>query len=251
MTNVLICGVGTQAAIVYYKMNKKRNDIIVVCGVDKDNYLNNEYDFPVYKSFDEVREMVDVVIDFSSPDMLKEVLSFVKDNNCVLIEGVAGYTKKQKQQIVEAGASVPIFMSNYLSLGLNTFFKACIEAAKSLGADTDIEIIEKYYGTKINAPGATTITLAEEMNEVLGGTRKIVVGRSSCRKGGEICIHAVRGGNVVGELEVLFLGQNEVLSFRHEALTKSIYAESAMNLIDFMADKPNGFYNMKDYFNIK
>ncbi|MBP5177410.1 MAG: 4-hydroxy-tetrahydrodipicolinate reductase [Clostridia bacterium] len=247
MTNVLICGIFSNTGMAVYNAVKDKTDVNVVCGVDAKNPVVGYCDFPVYKSFDEVREAVDLVIDFSSPDMLDEVLSYVTENSCTLIEGTTGYTKKQKEYIRSYGEKASIFMSNYLSLGLDILFKLCFEAAKALGT-FDIEIIEMYYRNKINAPGMTTLSLAEFINDATGGNRKIVVGRSSKRKGDEICIHSVRGGIMNGTHEVMFIGEKEVLSVKHDILDTSAYGEAAYDVINFMKGKPYGFFTLKDYY---
>ena len=247
MTNILICGIFSKTGMSVYNSVKDKKDVNVVCGVDAKNAFVGGCDFPVYKSFDEVREAVDIVVDFSSPDMLDEVLSYVTENDCILIEGTAGYTKKQKEQIKACGEKAAIFMSNYLSLGLNLLFRLCFETAKTLG-NFDVEIVEMYYKDKVNAPGMTTLSLAEYINEATGGTRKIVVGRTSKRKGDEICIHSVRGGTLIGRHEVMFIGEKETLTVTHDTLDRSVYGEAAYEVINFMKGKPYGFYSLKDYY---
>ena len=246
MKNILICGIFSKTGMTVYNSVKNKPDLNVVCGIDENPYSGN-CDFPVYKSFDEVKEVVDIVIDFSTPNMIDQVLEFVTTNNCVLIEGTTGYTKKQKDTIKAHGNDARIFMSNYLSLGLNLLFKICADAAKMLGK-FDVEIIEMYYATKVNAPGSTTLSLAEHINEALGGNRKIVVGRSSKRKGDEICIHSVRGGTLTGRHEVMFIGEKEVLTITHDTLDTAIYGEAAYEVINFLKDKPKGFYSLKDFY---
>lgn len=247
MINVLICGIFSKTGMMLYKMLRDNAGINVVCGVDSLDTLDADCDVPVYKSFDEVKEVVEAVMDFSSPDRIEEVLSFVTENKCVLIEGTVGYTKAQKELIRSYGDKAPIFMSNNLSLGVNLTFRLCAQAAKTLG-NYDVEIVETYYRDKVNAPGATTLTLAQYINEALGGDRKIVVGRTSKRKGNEICIHSVRGGNVVGDQEIMFIGEKEVLTIKHQTLNSTIYCEGAIEILNFMKDKPNGFYDLKDYY---
>ena len=247
MTNILICGILSKTGMAVYNSVKQKPDLNVVCGVDPSNYMGGNCDCAVYKSFDEVKEVIDIVIDFSSPDMLDDVLRYVTENKCILIEGTTGYTKKQKEKIRSYGENARIFMSNYLSVGFNVLFKICFETAKMMGS-FDIEIVEMYYRDKINAPAATTISLANYINEALGGTRKIVVGRTGKRKGDEICIHSVRGGKLNGEHIVHFIGEKEVLTISHETFDPSIYGEAAHEVINFMKGKPNGFYQMKDYY---
>ncbi len=247
ITNILICGIFTQTGMMIYNLARKRDDMYVVCGVDESNSFGGNCDVPVYKSFDEVKEVVDIVVDFSAPEAFDDVLNFVKENGCKLIEGTAGLTRKQKDAVRLFGKEHPVFMSNYLSIGMNLLLKLSFAAAKALGT-YDIEIIEKYDSDKINTPGETTLNLAEHINEALGGTRKIVVGRFSRRKGDEICIHCVRGGKVVGDHEIMFIGEREVLTIKHETLDRAVYSEGAMEIINFMIDKPAGYYTLHDYY---
>ena len=246
MKNVLICGIATDMGKCVYKEAERQN-LNVVCGVDKSLNGDWEFDCPVYSSYDDVREFVDVIIDVSSPSMLGSTLAFAKENSCPLREGTTGYTAKQKQDIMLASESIPVFMSYNLSLGVNVMFKLCVEAAKML-KNYDIEIIEKYSPLKINTPGATTISLANELNLALGGNRKIVIGRTNGRKGDEICIHCIRGGSASNEHEILFLGKKEKLSLLHVTDDNSLYADGAIAIINFLSDKKSGYYTIKDYF---
>ena len=247
MINVLICGINNEKAQCVYNLTNSNPNINVVCGIDNNPTMLSNIDCTVYSAFDDVCEAVDMVIDFSAQKMIDEVLEFCINNKCALIECYVGYNAEQKQKIKEASKIIPIFMSQYFSLGVDLMFKLCATASNALKG-YDIEIIEKYYSYKKDAPGAITIGLAEEINEIFGGERKIVIGRSSKRHGNEICIHCVRGGNVLGEHEILFIGPREVITIRHETLDKTLYAESAISILEFMQDKTNGYYTMRDYF---
>ncbi len=244
MINVLICGINSEFGKTVYQQSKDTN-LNVVCGIDKG--MVGDYNCPVYKSFDEVREVVDLVIDFSSPDMLDDVLEFVTENGCPLVESTTGYTQKQKAKIKKASEKAPIFMSYNLSVGVNLMLKLCVEMATALPT-YDIEIIEKYDAQKINAPGAIALNIAQEINLALGNTKKIICGRSSKRRGEEICIHSVRGGSKHDEHEIMFLGEKEVISIKHSAFDNLLYADGAIKLASFMNGKPNGYYTLKDYF---
>ena len=245
MKNVLICGISTDMGKCVYEV-AERNGINVICGVDKK--ISGEFTCPVYKSYEEVREFIDVIIDVSSPVMLKETLAFAIENNIPLVEGTTGYTKAQKESIKKAAEKIPVFMSYNLSLGVNVLFKLCVETAKML-KDYDIEIIEKYNADKVNTPGATTIAIANELNEALGGTKKIVIGRSAARRANEIGIHCVRGGAIANEHEVLFFGGKEEIKLGHLTVDDSLYAEGAIAIIKFLSDKEKGYFTIKDYFN--
>lgn len=249
MINVLICGINDEKAQRVYNLTKGDPDIHTVCAVDSKATMlsTSTLDCIVYSDFDEVRENVDMIIDFSASQMIDQVLEYAVKNKCALIECSVGYTKEQKQKVRDASKHIPVFVSQYMSKGLNLLFKLCSKASEMLG-NYDVEIIEKYYNYKKNAPGSITLSLAEEINEALGGDRKIVIGRSSKRHGNEICIHCVRGGNILGEHEILFVGEREVITIKHETLDKALYAEGAIQIVGFMANKPAGYYTMKDYF---
>ncbi len=247
MINVLICGINDEKAQCVYNLTKANPDINVVCGVDSNATMLSNLDCTIYSDFDAVVDAVDIVIDFSQSKMIDEVLEYSVKNKCTLIECFVGFNAEQKQKIKDASKIIPVFMSQYLSLGVNLLFKLCAKASKAL-ENYDIEIIEKYYSYKKEVPGTITTALAEEINAIFGNTRKIVLGRSSKRHGSEICIHCVRGGNILGEHEILFIGEKEVISIKHETLDKTLYAESTIRVIDFMKDKPCGYYTMKDYF---
>lgn len=244
MKNVLICGISTDMGKCVYEV-AERSGINVLCGVDKK--INGEFTCPVYKSFEEVRELVDVIIDVSSPDMLDEAIGYAIENGIPLIEGTTGYDQKQKELIKKAAEKIPVFMSYNLSLGVNVLFKLCVETARIL-KDYDIEIIEKYNAAKKNAPGATTVAIANELNEALGGKKKIVIGRSGARHSNEIGIHCVRGGSIDSEHEVLFIGEKETITLSHVTEDDSLYAEGAVAIIKFLSDKKKGYYTIKDYF---
>lgn len=247
MVNVLICGINDEKAQRVYNLTKQNPDVHIVCGVGSMATISGNIECPVYTALDQVREIVDMIIDFSASEMLDQVLEYAIKNKCKLIECSVGYTKEQKQKVKDAAKLIPIFVSQYLSIGVNLLFKLCVKAAETLGK-YDVEIIEKYYSYKKNAPGSITLSLAEDIKEALGGNRKIVIGRSSKRHGDEICIHCVRGGNILGEHEILFIGEREVITIKHETLDKSLYAEGAVKIAIFMANKPAGYYTMKDYF---
>ena len=246
MINVLISGITGPIGKAVYEYAKKEKDVFVACGVDES--VNCECDCPVYKSFDEVKEMIDVVIDFSSPEFFGAVYKFVKDNDCSLVEGTTGYTQKNLDELKRLAENKAIFASRNLSLGTNTLFKLCVAAAKEL-KNFDVEIIERYEKNKSGVPGGTTLSLAKAIQEAIGLNGKIIYGRTSRRKDGEICIHSVRGGGIQGEKEVLFIGEKETLSIIHRDDDKSLYAETAISVARFIVSRSPGLYSMNDYYN--
>lgn len=245
MINVLISGITGPIGKSVYEFSKKEKDIFVACGVDES--VDCECDCPVYKSFDEVKEMIDVVIDFSSPEFFKFVYKFVSENDCALVEGTTGYTQGILDELKNLAKKRAVFASRNLSPGTNTLFRLCVAAAREL-KDFDIEIIERYGRNKTAIPGGTTLNLAKAIKEELGLNGKIIFGRSNRRKNGEICIHSVRGGGIQGEKEVLFIGEKETLSVKHTDDDKSLYAETAIRVARDIVSRTPGLYSLSDYY---
>ena len=137
-----------------------------------------------------------------------------------------------------------------MSLGINTLFKLLKQAAQILApAGFDMEIVEKHHNQKLDAPSGTALALADSMKEALDDGYYYKYDRSQERvKRGdkEIGISAVRGGNIVGEHEVFFCGQDEVIEFKHTAYSKAIFAKGAIEAAKFRAGKPAGMYDMSD-----
>ena len=153
-------------------------------------------------------------------------------------------------QIHEAGKKVAMMKSANMSLGVNMLLKLLKTAAKTLApAGFDIEIVEKHHNLKVDAPSGTALAMADSINEALGNSYHYKYDRSQervRRDAHEIGISAVRGGNIVGEHEVIFAGLDEIVEFKHTAYSKGVFAKGAVQAAKFMAGKPAGFYDMGD-----
>ena len=137
-----------------------------------------------------------------------------------------------------------------MSLGINTLMELLKSAARALTpAGFDVEIVEKHHNQKLDAPSGTAIALADSINEAMDNVYEYKYDRSQERKKREkqeIGIQAVRGGNIVGEHEVLFCGTDEVITFKHTAYSKAIFGKGAIEAAKFLAGKPAGYYDMGD-----
>lgn len=226
-----------------------RDDISIVAGVDKMPDIH-ENPFPVYSDFSHVTESADVIIDFSRPDALKDILDYAQEKNICAVLCTTGYSSNDKMMIVKYSGHIPVFFSANMSLGVNLQMELCKTAAEFLGNQFDIEIIEKHHNQKVDAPSGTALAIADQINEVFSGKKEYVYGRTpkerEKRQEKEIGIHAVRGGTVVGDHEVLFLGNDEVIEIRHHALSKKIFAEGALRAAQFLPGHPAGLYSMQD-----
>lgn len=247
MTKIAITGACGHMGRVISTLVNNRVDTIVSAGIDKlaEKYSN----FDVVKSVFDLTEKPDVLIDFSHPSALPDLLSYCKMNNVPLVIGTTGYTDEEKQQITAASAQIPVFFTFNMSLGINLLAALAKRAAQVLGGQFDIEIVEKHHNRKKDAPSGTAIMLAEAINDELGNKYRPVYDRHSvlkAREKDEIGMHSVRGGTIVGEHEVIFAGHDEIISLSHSALSREVFAVGAVNAAVFIADKPAGLYAMGD-----
>ncbi len=244
MVNILINGaLGRMGKKVFEAVSVTEN-AQVVCGVDIKEDNSN---FPVYDSFDKVTEKVDVVIDFSSPVVLDKLLSFAVKTSTPVVLCTTGYTADDIEKINEASKKVALFRSANMSLGVNTVMELVKEATKLLYG-FDIEIIEKHHNQKVDAPSGTALMLADAVKSVNTDSTYVYgrEGKVGKRTKTEIGIHAVRGGTIVGEHDVLFAGENETITISHSAQDRSVFAFGAVRASIFLAGKKVGLYNMQD-----
>ncbi len=161
-----------------------------------------------------------------------------------------GLSEDQEEVVREAAKEVAVLKSANMSLGINTLIELLKPAARALaGAGFDIEIIEKHHNRKLDAPSGTALMLADSVNEAMDEACDYEMDRSKERqKRGEyeIGIQSIRGGNIVGEHEVLFCGTDEIVSLKHTANSRAIFAKGAIEAARFLAGKPAGFYDMSD-----
>lgn len=246
MTNIILCGCNGKMGQVITQAVSERDDCKIVCGVD----LNTNSDsYPVYKTFEEIKENADVIIDFSNPALLGGLLSYAKNNKTAAVICTTGFSKEEVAQINEASKDIAIFYSGNMSLGINLIIELSKKAAMVFGDGFDIEIVEKHHNQKIDAPSGTALMIADGIASVMENEPQYVYDRHTYRKKrskNEIGIHAVRGGTIVGEHEVIFAGHDEVLSITHQAQSKEVFAIGSINAAVFMNGKESGMYDMSD-----
>lgn len=228
-------------------MAERAEGVTPVCGIARTENLSDR-SFPVYSSFKNVKTLPDAIIDFSSPEVLEELLSFAEENGIPAVLCVTGYTESQLKRINAAAEKTAIFLSSNTSLGVYVLRRAVSLAAKEL-KDFDAEIIEIHHAAKKDAPSGTALALANDVKSARENAA-FVFGRKGYapRDKNEIGVHSVRGGNVTGEHTVIFAGENETLSFTHSATDKSVFAAGAIKAAIFVSDKKRGLYGMKDLF---
>ena len=247
MKNLLICGINGAMGKHVYNASQK-HQFNVVCGIDKQ--IAGSTECPVYKSFDEVRDLIDVIIDFSSPDALKEILPFALKNEVPLVLGTTGYSEEDENIIFNASKNIPIFKSANMSIGINLLIKLCKIAFPLLNC-FDVEIIEKHHKLKEDSPSGTANLIYNHLIECSHKKFNPIYGRNGKkrRENFEIGIHSIRGGTVVGEHEVSFFGENESISLIHNAQSKELFALGALKCAEFIQNKPAKLYCMDDILN--
>ena len=247
MVNVAIVGCnGKMGGFVAQAVNDNKNTQAIF-GVDA--FGENKYDFPVYKSFDEAESKPDVIIDFSNPATLDSLLDYCKLNSVALVIGTTGYSKEEIEKINTAASQIPVFFTFNMSLGINLLTDLAKRATAILGGQFDIEIIEQHHNQKLDAPSGTAIMLANAINEELDNKYTYVYDRHSVRAKRtktEIGMHAVRGGTIVGTHEIIFAGRDEVITLKHEAHSRQVFAVGSVNAACFLAGKTAGMYTMND-----
>ncbi len=245
-TRIILCGACGKMGGNVLSLLENDGNAKAVCGVD---LYPKEIGIPVYKSFSDIKEEADVIIDFSSADGVLERLEYAKAHNLGIVLASTGFSPADLALIDEYAKTTAIFKTANLSLGVNLMQALCKAAAQVLGDKFDVEIIEKHHNLKKDAPSGTALMLADSVNEAFNGEKRYVDGRSGivgARDKKEIGMHAVRGGTIVGEHEVMFAGEDEIITISHSARSKRVFAVGAIRAAKFLHGKPAGRYEMKD-----
>ena len=252
MTRIIMCGCNGKMGRVISQIVKEDETAQIVAGVDISGEKLDSY--PVFRSIRECDVPADVVIDFSAPVALQDILSIGLARNLPLVLCTTGYDEEQLKKIDMASKNVAILRSANMSLGVNLLLGLVQTAAKVLAdANFDIELVEKHHNQKVDAPSGTALALADAINEALNNEYHYKYDRSAervKRDKKEIGISAVRGGTIVGEHEVIFAGTDEVIEIKHTAYSKAIFGKGAVSAAKFLAGKPAGMYSMKDVINL-
>lgn len=247
MTKIILTGACGKMGRVIQNLVANREDCTIVAGVDK--YNDGTSAFPIYETIDKVTEEADVIIDFSNPALLKDLLAFSTGKKMPVVIATTGFDECQKKQIQDASKETAVFFTYNMSLGINLLAVLAKKAVNVLGDDFDIEIIEKHHNQKIDAPSGTALMLADAICEEIEQPMKYEYDRHAKREKrtkNEIGMHAVRGGTIVGEHEIIFAGRDEIITLSHSARSKELFAVGAVNAAVFMTDKTSGLYDMSE-----
>ena len=247
MINIILVGAHGKMGQVISRITEEDLNANIVCGIDINTEKKNS--FPVYSSFDDVKEQCDVIIDFSHPSSLSSTLQYAINNKKAIVIATTGLSDEQILSIKAASQTIPVFFSANMSLGVNLIIQLAKKATALLEDNFDIEIIEKHHNLKIDAPSGTALAIADAINETSAHSNEYVYDRHSMRKKRskrEIGIHSVRGGTIVGEHDVIFAGRDEVITLSHSAGSKQVFAAGSVKAAKFIVGKNPGMYDMND-----
>lgn len=226
----------------------EEDDLEIVAGVDV--FGEAESGYPVYREVGQCGEAADAMIDFSSADGIEERIAYAVDRQIPLVECSTGLSEEQTERLLAAGEKVAVLRSANMSVGVNLLIKLVKEAAEKLAAEGfDIEIVEKHHNQKLDAPSGTALALADSINEAMDGQYEYMYDRSQVRRKREkkeLGISAVRGGTIVGDHDVIFAGNDEVVTFSHRAYSRRVFAKGSVVAAKFLHGKGAGVYDMAD-----
>lgn len=245
MVNIIVSGINGRMGRAIEEMCKNSDKHTIVAGVDVN--LGIPHEFPTVSDINELDCKADALIDFSHHSAAKVLCEYAVKTNTPVIFCTTGYTDEELKLISEASKKVAVFRSGNMSLGINLLIELSKKAAEILEG-FDIEIIEQHHNQKLDAPSGTALMIADGIKSVRENS-EYIYDRTQVRRKREqteIGIHAVRGGSIVGEHEVLFAGRNENIKLSHSALSREVFADGALKAAEYIKGKSAGMYNMSN-----
>ena len=248
MVRIIMHGCNGAMGQVISSLAGKSEDMEIVAGIDLNTEARSGY--PVFSSLDECDVPADVIVDFASAKAVDGLLDYCGRTHMPVVLCTTGLSEAQIEKVEHTAKETAVLRSANMSLGVNLLLKLVKEAASVLAASGfDMEIVEKHHNQKVDAPSGTALALADALNEAMDHSYHYKYDRQSVREKRdprEIGIQSVRGGSIVGEHDVIFAGQDEVVTFSHTAYSKAIFAKGALAAAAFLKGKPAGLYNMSD-----
>lgn len=248
MVRIIMHGCNGAMGQVISSLVQKEETMEIVAGIDLNTEARNGY--PVFASLEECTVEADVIVDFASAKAVDGLLDFCGRTGMPVVLCTTGLSPEQIRKAELTAEKAAVLRSANMSLGVNLLLKMVKEAASVLAAaGFDMEIVEKHHNQKLDAPSGTALALADALNEAMDHSCHYVYDRQSRREkrdSREIGIQSVRGGSIVGEHDVIFAGQDEVVTFSHTAYSKAIFAKGALAAAAFLKGRPAGLYSMSD-----
>lgn len=251
MLEVLVNGCNGKMGQVVCDLIEQNENLVLKAGFDKN--ITGEFAFPVFDKIEDIKEKPDVIIDFSIPIATLNILEYASKNNVPIVIATTGFTKEQEEKIEEYSKIIPIFKSANMSFDI-MIMKKLVSWLAPLMKDTDIEIIEAHHNRKIDSPSGTAQMLADSINSALGNTLHCEYNRHDKhekRDKNEIGMSSIRGGNIVGEHTVQFIGDFETFEIKHTSYSRNVFAEGSLKAASFIVNQKPGLYCMEDMANSK
>lgn len=246
MIKIILNGCSGKMGKMITETAKQFSNLEIIAGIDK---FPAELGYPIFNSVKDVNIDYDVLLDFSRADALTDLITLTEETKKPLVICSTGFSKEDLDLIDEKSKSLPLFRSANMSLGINLINSLLKKVAPLLYGNYDIEIIEKHHNQKVDSPSGTAILLADTIKNSLSEETKYIYGRegNSKRVQNEIGIHAVRGGSIVGDHDVIFAGTGEVIELTHKAISREVFAVGALKACEYMSKiTAPGLYNMDD-----
>ena len=243
---IILSGCSGKMGRAVTEMAQAQENLSIIAGVDN---FPAAHAYPVFSDFEQLNITGDVIIDFSRPALLSSLIQYAIKTKTPAVLATTGYSDQQLNDIKRASAHIPLFISGNMSLGVNLMLSLLKSATKILKDTFDIEIIEKHHNQKVDAPSGTALMMAQTINQAAGGDMQYVYDRhplSQKRAKGELGIHSVRGGTIVGGHTVIYAGADECLEITHRAQSRGIFAAGALSAAKFLCGQAPGIYNMDD-----
>lgn len=247
ITKLILSGCTGAMGKVIIDALKYESSLKIVAGISTS--VDVKFDFPVYNRFSNIVEEADMIIDFSNKYLLDDILEFADRKNLKLVLASTGYSGYDEEKIFALSKKIAIFRSSNMSYGVHLMLKLTEYAVKLFGKDYEIELIEEHGGKKIDAPSGTVKMILNSIKNNVDYNPNIIYNREGIlngRKKTDIGIHSIRGGGLIANHIVMFVGDGDVIKIEHNTLSKEIYAKGAINAAKFIVDKKKGYYKFED-----
>lgn len=250
MTKIILHGCFGKMGQAIQQLVKETPEVEIVAGIDPLAGTGETLDFPVFASLSDCSAVGDVIVDFSTAAAVCPLLTEAVAKKLPVVVCTTGLSAEDIALVKASAQTIPLLFSANMSLGVNLMASLVQKAAQVL-ADSgfDMEIIEKHHNRKKDAPSGTALYLADSINQVLAQTYAYTYDRSfrtEARRPDEIGILSLRGGNIAGEHQVIFAGEDEILEIHHKAGSRRIFAVGALKAAAFLKKQAPGLYSMRD-----
>jgi len=247
MIRIIVSGIHGRMGKEIISLAEGFNDVKIVAGYDK---VRGDIFVPVVSDVEKLQNKFDVIIDFSSPEATMKVLTFAVKNSKPIVIGTTAFDNRQNKEIMKLSKKIPIFKASNMSMGINVVMEVLKNLPDIVYKDFDVEIVETHHSRKKDSPSATAKTIAQLIAERVGKKRFLYgrKGKELKRRKGDIGLHSLRGGTIIGTHTTYFLGNDESIEITHRANSRSIFAYGAMIAAKWIVREKPGLYSMKDLF---